>query len=80
MVLLDKVWSSRCSKSMEACASASNKLMGSRWAAASKFWCSYSYEVVLSDDLGGHGGWWAQKKSQSTKDGELGFFCCFLVF
>lgn len=63
MVLLDKVWSSRCSKSMEACASVSNKLMGSRWAAASKFWGSYSYEVVLPDDLGGgHGGWLAQKK------------------
>lgn len=64
MVLLDKVWSSRCSKSMEACASASNKLMGSRWAAASKFWCSYSYEVVLSDDLGGGmaDGWRKKKK------------------
>ena len=61
---------------MEASASAraSNKLMGSRWATASKFWCYYSYEVVLPDGLGGAWRWWAQKKSQNTKDGELGFF------
>lgn len=69
---------------MEASASAraSNKLVGIRWVAASKFWCSYSYEVVLPGGLGGVWRWWAQKKkkSQNTKDGELGFFCCFLVF
>lgn len=33
-------------------ASTRNKLVGIRWAAASKFWCSYSYEVVLPDGLG----------------------------
>ena len=55
-------------------ASTRNKLVGIRWAAASKFWCYYSYEVVLPDGLGGAWRWWAQKKSQNTKDGELGFF------
>ena len=34
-------------------ASTRNKLVGIRWAAASKFWCSYFYEVVLPGGLGG---------------------------
>lgn len=49
VALLDEVWCSRCSKSMEVCASDSNTLVCIRWAAAIKFWSSYSYEVVLPD-------------------------------
>ena len=48
-------------------ASTRNKLVGIRWAAASKFWRSYSYEVVLPDGLGGAWRWWAQKNPRTLR-------------
>lgn len=66
--------------SVKAKASTSNKLVDVRWAAASKFWCSYSYDVMLADGLGGVRRMVGTKKSQNTKDGELGFFVVFLFF
>lgn len=62
-------------------ASTRNKLVGIRWAAASKFWCSYSYEVVLPDGLGGAWRWWAQKNPRTLRmvswDSLLLFFSFF---
>lgn len=67
---------------MEASASAraSNKLMGSRWATAIKFWSSYSYDVVLPDGLGGAWRWWAQKNPRALRMVSWDFFVVFFVF